>query len=238
MRRGGLDLLHHAHDFLELGHQLGLVLQPAGGIDDQHVGGVAPRRGQGLECEARGIRPLRARDHGRAGALTPDLQLLDRGGAERVAGREHDLAALGAEARRELADGGGLARAVHADDQNDERLGGRVDHQRLRDRAEHLLDLRGEDRLHFGVADLLVVASFADRGRDARGGIDAEVGADQQFLQFLDGRGVKLALRYEVGDRAADRGRGTLQAAGEALPPALLCSGLGVSFMLRAVIAV
>ena len=34
-------------------------------------------------------------------------------------------------------------------------------------------------------------------------------------------RGVELALRYEVGDRAADRRRGALQAAGEALPPAL-----------------
>jgi hypothetical protein len=31
------------------------------------------------------------------GALAPDLQLLDRGGAERVAGRHHHLAALGAE---------------------------------------------------------------------------------------------------------------------------------------------
>ena len=97
----------------------------------------------------------------------------------------------------------------------------RIDDQRLCDGREHLLDFGRQDRLHFGVAHLLVVAPFADRGRDARRDIHAEVGADQQFLQFLDRRGIELALRHEIGDRAADRGRGALQPAREALPPAL-----------------
>ena len=33
----GVDLLHHPHDLLELVHQHRLVLQAAGGVDEQHV---------------------------------------------------------------------------------------------------------------------------------------------------------------------------------------------------------
>ena len=122
VRRARVDLLHHAHDLLQFGHQLGLVLQAAGGVDDQHVCRSASRRGEGLERKARGIRALLARDDGCAGAAAPDLELIDRGGAERVAGGEHHVAALGAEACRELADRGGLAGAIHADDEDHERL--------------------------------------------------------------------------------------------------------------------
>ena len=75
-----------------------------------------------LEGEAGGIGAGFARDEDGAGALAPDFELIDGGGAERVAGRQHDLAALGAEFRGELADGRGLAGAVDAGDQDDERL--------------------------------------------------------------------------------------------------------------------
>ena len=51
---------------------------------------------QGVEGEARGVRALRAGDDRRAGALAPDLELLDRRGAEGVAGGEHHRSALGA----------------------------------------------------------------------------------------------------------------------------------------------
>ena len=76
---------------------------------------------------AAGSAPARLRDHRHAVALAPDLQLLDRGGAERVARREHDLAALVGEAARELADRRGLAGAVDADDEDHERARRRVD---------------------------------------------------------------------------------------------------------------
>ncbi len=52
---------------------------------------------------------------GDARAVAPDLELLDRGGAEGVAGAEQHALALGAELGRELADGRGLADAVDAD---------------------------------------------------------------------------------------------------------------------------
>ena len=52
------------------------------------------------------------------------VELLARGRPERVARREHDAASLGEQPMRELADGGGLAGAVDADDQNDVGLDG------------------------------------------------------------------------------------------------------------------
>ena len=52
VRRAGVDLLHHAHDLLQLVHQLGLVLQPAGGVDQEHVDALAARLGERVEGEA------------------------------------------------------------------------------------------------------------------------------------------------------------------------------------------
>ena len=57
-----------------------------------------------------------------AGAVAPDLQLLDGGGAKRVGRRQQHGLALRAQGVRQLADGGGLADAVDADHQDDLRL--------------------------------------------------------------------------------------------------------------------
>ena len=59
----------------------------------------------------------------------------------------HDALALGAEFGGELTDGGGLAGAVDAGDQDDERLG--CHFQRLGHGAEDLFDFTGEHSLHF-----------------------------------------------------------------------------------------
>ena len=114
----GVDFLQHAHDLFELGHQPGLVLQPPGRVDEEHIGAAGLCFLQRVVGQAGRIRALLAGDHRRADALAPDLQLLDGGGAERVAGGEHHAQALLAEFLRQLADGGGLARAVHADHQD------------------------------------------------------------------------------------------------------------------------
>ena len=37
VRRARLHLAHHAHHLLQFDHQLGAVLQPAGGVDQHHV---------------------------------------------------------------------------------------------------------------------------------------------------------------------------------------------------------
>src|SRR6476646_1871546 len=60
VRRGRIDLLDDANHLFELFHQLGLVLQAASGIDQQHVDILFLRRGQRVEGEARRIRTLRA----------------------------------------------------------------------------------------------------------------------------------------------------------------------------------
>ena len=56
------------------------------------------------------------------GAVGPDPQLLDGGGAEGVAGRQGDLRAFLGQALGQLADGGGLAGAVDPGHQDDEGL--------------------------------------------------------------------------------------------------------------------
>ena len=102
---------------------------------------------------------------------------------------------------------------------DDERLGAR-DRKRLRHGIEHLLHLGGEDGLHLVGIDLLVVAAGGDRLADAGGGGDAEIGADQRVFQLLDHGGIEPALGDEIGDRAADRGRGAPQSGAQPLPPA------------------
>ena len=87
-----------------------------------------------------------AGDDGRADAIAPDLKLLDRRRAERVAGGEQDAIVLLLEPMAELADRRRLARAVDADHQDDVRARKAPDFQRLGDRSEDLLDLLGEDR--------------------------------------------------------------------------------------------
>ena len=116
MRRGRILLAHDADDLLQLVHQRGFVVQAAGGVDQQDVGPLAAR----ALVSASKARPAASvlggpEITGAAGALAPDLQLLHRGGAERVAGDQHGVSALLAIVLREFADGRGLAGAVDAD---------------------------------------------------------------------------------------------------------------------------
>ena len=78
------------------------------------------RRGllHAVEDDAGSVAAFLAGDDGRADALAPDRQLLDRGGAEGIAGREQDAVICFLQPLAELADGRRLARAVDADDQD------------------------------------------------------------------------------------------------------------------------
>jgi len=127
-------------------NQLGLVLQPAGGVDQQHVDVLLFRSRQRVEGKARRIRTLRSRNDRRLRALAPDLQLLDGGGAKSVTRRQHQCATFGGQFCRKLADGGGLAGAIDADHQNDERLLRRVDLQRFCHRRQQPFRLRSRRR--------------------------------------------------------------------------------------------
>ena len=79
----------------------------------------------------------------------PQTELLDRRGAERVARREHDRLAFAGPFCGELGDGRRLARAVDADDEDDEGRLAVVDDERLRRPAPARARLRGEDLAHF-----------------------------------------------------------------------------------------
>ena len=94
-------------------------VQPPGGIDD-HVIGLAGGGGlQGIEEHGRRISSRFRLDHFGAGALAPNFQLLDGGGAEGV-GRAHQHGlALRAKHLRQLSDGGGFAGTIYAHDHDD-----------------------------------------------------------------------------------------------------------------------
>ncbi len=135
-----------------------------------------------------------AGDDRRADAVAPDLELLDRGGAERVAGGEQDAVVLLLQPMGELADRRRLARAVDADHQDDVRARKAPDFQRLGDRSEDLFDLLGEDRAKAALVEpleLLAGDGFADAVRR----LGPEVGRDQRFLDVVERRGVERLLR-------------------------------------------
>ena len=207
-----VDLPHDADDLFELAHELGPVLQPAGRVHHHHVGVELARAGQRVEGKPGGVGALLALDEVGRRAARPDAQLLDRGGAERVAGGEHDRLALAPELGRELADGRRLAGAVDADDEDDEGTLARVDHERTGDGSERALDFRGEDGLHRLGREALLVAPAPDRLANPRRRLEAEIGLDQDVLEIVERVRVELALGENVGDAAADarsrRGRG------------------------------
>ena len=156
------------------------------------------------------------------GAPRPDPQLLDRGGAERVARGEHDRLALASELGGELADRRRLAGAVDADDEDDERALARVDLERARDRRQRALDFLGENRLHRLGRDALLVAPAPDRLANPCRRAEAEIGLDEDVLEIVERVRVELALGEDVGDAAADAGRRARQAELQPLKPASL----------------
>ncbi len=218
MRRRRVLLLEHADDLLQFLHQRRFVVQPPGRVDQQYVRGFRPRLGQRVEGEAGGVGVRRPGDHARAGALAPDLKLLDGGGAERVAGDQHRADALLAVLLRQLADGGGLAAAVDPDHQHDVRVQGAVQHQRLGDRGEDGGDFAGQRLAHLVVRHFAAEARATELGDDAGGNLGTEIGGDQHVLQIRQRRVVQLAADEDGAELVGDLGRAagqTLLEAGE-----------------------
>ena len=92
VRRVRHNLARDLADFCQLSHQIVIVLQAASGINDEDF--VAPRFGGdgGVVDDGAGVGAWTVGDDGHINPLPPGLQLLDGGGAEGIAGRDHDLA--------------------------------------------------------------------------------------------------------------------------------------------------
>ena len=75
-------------------HQVLLRLQPAGRVDDAHVGAGFDGRGHGPMGHAGRVAPWLARDDLGAQPVGPDGELLDGRGAKRVGRAQHHLLAL------------------------------------------------------------------------------------------------------------------------------------------------
>ena len=80
------------------------------------------RRGERVEQHRAGVRALNRADDLAVGAVCPNFKLIRRRRAERVRRAQQHALALALESVGDLADGRGLAHAVHADDQHDARL--------------------------------------------------------------------------------------------------------------------
>ena len=201
VRRALVDPAHHALHLLQFVHQVRLRVQATCGVGEQDVD--APRAGclQRVEHDRSGICAGGLRDHGHVVAIAPDLQLLDGGGAERVARGEHDFEALLLQLPRELADGRGLAGAVDADDENRERRSGAVDLQWLLRRPQDVQQ-RAAQRCEqcFEIVELLALDLATQLFEDALRGFDANVRGDQSRLELVENRVVDAACRQQVGE--------------------------------------
>src|SRR5690606_32941960 len=138
------------------------------------------------------------------GALTPQLQLLGRGGAEGVGGGQDDLLPRTGVAGGELADGGGLAGPVHPRDQPHGGALGTAVEPAVNDRQLQPQDLL-EQRERLGArAHALLAAAVAQTLDQLQGSLDPHISGDQGFLELLPDLVVQAASE-DAGDVRTQR---------------------------------
>ena len=113
--------------------------------------------------------------------------MLDRSGAKRIAGREHNGKAFAGGDGAELADGCGLARTIDADDEDHEWFFFTEVEGNLNG-LQNFRHFAGENGLHLVGFDLLVIAPGGDCLYDAGSHFNAEIGLDQDVLEFFERR--------------------------------------------------
>ncbi len=107
-----IQFLHHPNHFLQLFHQMALVLQSTCGIGNQHIDISGLGSLQGIKQHRGAIGTCMLGNHRNIVALAPNLQLLNRSRAEGITGCQHDRLAFALILFGQLAYGGGLANAV------------------------------------------------------------------------------------------------------------------------------
>ena len=206
VRRPVHDAPRHAHDLLQLGHQVALGVEPPGGVDEHDVAPARARRGQRVVRHRRGIGAGARTDDLDARARRPHVELLARGGAERVRRDQRRRAALAREARGELAGERRLADAVDADEERDPR----ALRSRLEGGAPRARQLHGCALERVAQVERRLDAHQALGPLDhALGGLGADVGLEQRFLQLGARGGIHRAAQPEQGpDLLLDPPRG------------------------------
>jgi hypothetical protein len=175
-----------------------LVWSRAGGVADHHIEAFVHTTLDGIEDDGARVRAVLALGDLALGAAAPGLQLHHRGGAVRVAcDQQHLLAALGV-ARGQLADGGGLAHAVHADHQDDRRsaAGQREATAGAREDGGAFLAQGRPHRVR--VRQLVALEPGLEGPQDLLRGGDTEVGRDQHLLELVQQGWVDLGLAPET----------------------------------------
>ncbi len=216
MRGRGVDALDDALDLLQLLHQVRLAVQAAGGVCQQHVELPRACRLQRIEHHGSGIRARLLCGELGAGPLRPDVELFDRGRAKGIACREHQTASLLGEIACELADAGCLARAVDADDEDDEGLACRVDGQRNGTGGEDVRDGRPQGCYQCrNVGELVACHPPLQVREDLLRRLDADVRHQQTALELVEDFGVDLAAAEQVRQIVGQPRRATVELAAQ-----------------------
>src|SRR6266542_4483413 len=208
----------HAAHLLELLHEVGLGVEPAGGVDQEDVGALGTGGGEGVEGDRRRVGALLVADDLGADALAPEGELLGGCRTEGVGRRQDGALALLREGEGELAAGGGLAGAVDADDQDDARalrVGDQVEGEAAVGGADGVEQLGAEQLAQVDVACLGAGAEPLDQ---LAGGGDADVRSEQGLLQLVPGGVVAGAAGEQAGKAAGEGGAGAPEAVPEAPP--------------------
>ena len=176
-------LARDVDDLLQLAHEVGRRVQAAGRVDEDQIRPDGLGALDRVVAHARRIGAALARDHLDVGAARPDLELLDGGGAERVGRAQDHRAARVGRLLGDLADRGGLAGAVDADEQ-DERLLAAEDV--LPSRREGLGDVLAQQVEHrIGVGKRLAPRGVAQTLDDVGGRHAADIREDERLLERL-----------------------------------------------------
>ena len=196
-----------------------LAWRAARRIGQQHIETPGARGLHRIVDNRCAVRTLTLRDDSGAVALAPGLKLLHRRRAERIARRQHHRQAVRLQAAGHLADGGRLAGAVDAHEQQDTGTG-RPDLKRLLQGGEPLLEEVSEGPVK---RSRVVQFPALHPGRqgfdDALGGIHTNVRQQQRRFQLVENAPVDLPLaEQEVADALGKAAAGLAQALLETLP--------------------
>ena len=206
VRRVGHLLGDHAADLLSSAIRSSLGVQAPGGVDDHDVGAALAPAGDGVEGDRAGVGALGALDDVDARALAPALELLDRGGAERVGGADHDGLAERVACRCQASLPIVVVLPVPLTPTTRITVGFGADVDRVVAGAGELREQLGEPLGQLLAADEAALLRLAlELLDDLRGRAGADVGVDQRLLEPLPGLLVEVALEQRRLDLGGER---------------------------------